>query len=142
MQCECPYRVVLADDHTVFRSDLKRLFRERNDMEVAGEAGDGVELFEILCLIEPVPHMVIVDIAMPHMGGIKAAAGIKRTYPGMKVLILSMHRERQYLQGALAAGADGYLLKENSDVELFPAMDKIRQGGVYVSPNLSEAGGR
>lgn len=140
MQSECPYRVVLADDHAVFRCDLKRLFRQRSDLEIAGEAGDGVELLEILGLMAPAPQMVIVDIVMPQMGGIKATTAIKRTYPGMKVLILSMHREAQYVQGALAAGADGYLLKENADAELFPAMVKIRQGGVYISPHLSEAG--
>jgi len=137
MQCRRPYRVVLADDHVVFRRNLRLLFREKNDVEIAGEARDGIELLEILGLITPAPHMVIIDIVMPNLGGIEAAAAIKRTYPGMKVLILSMHREKQYVQGAFAAGADGYLLKENADAELFPAMEKIMQGSVYISPHLS-----
>ena len=140
MQYKCPYRVVLADDHVLFRCDLKRLFSERSDLEIVGEAGDGVELLDLLCLMVPVPQMAIVDLAMPHMGGIKATTAIKHTYPGMKVLILSMHRERQYVQGAFAAGADGYLLKENADAELFTAMEKIRQGGVYIPSHLAEAG--
>lgn len=138
MQTECPYRIVLADDHAMFRHDLKRIFMERSDLEVAGEAGDGRELLEILCLIAPAPKMAIVDITMPHIDGIKATAAIKRTYPDMKVLILSMHQERQYIQKALSAGADGYLLKENADAELFPAIEKIRGGGVYLSPHLKE----
>lgn len=139
MQIERPYRLVLADDHEMFRSDLKRILIERTDFELAGEAGNGVQLLEILGLIEPAPHMAIVDIAMPHMGGIDATAAIKLKYPHMKVLIISMHREREYIQGAFAAGADGYLLKENADAELFEAMKKIRKGGVYCPPYLSES---
>lgn len=138
---QIPYRVVIADDHGKFRNDLKRILGEISDLEVAGEADDGLQLLEILSLMEPVPQMVIVDVVMPNMGGIRATAAIKRTYPCMKVLILSMHRERQYVDGALAAGADGYLLKENAYAELFPAMEKIRRGGVYISPQLSEATG-
>ena len=139
MQTECPYRIVLADDHAMFLRDLKRILRERSDLEVTGEAGDGRELLEILSLMVPVPNMAIVDISMPHMDGIKATAAIKRTYPGMKVLILSMHQDKLYVQRALSAGADGYLLKENADAELFPAIEKIRQGGVYLSQHLSAA---
>ncbi|UCF93131.1 MAG: response regulator transcription factor [Desulfobacterales bacterium] len=138
MPNKCPYRVVVADDHAVFRHNLKRILRERSDLEVAGEAGDGVELLAILCLIAPAAHMAIVDIAMPHIGGIEATAAIKRTYPGMKVLILSMHREKQYVHEAMSAGADGYLLKEDADADLFPAIEKIRGGGVYLSPLLNE----
>ena len=137
MPSDCPYRIVLADDHSMYRHNLKRILRERSDLEVTGEAGDGVELLEILCVIEEAPHMAIVDIAMPNLGGIEATAAIKRTYPGMKVLILSMHRERQYVQGALSAGADGYLLKEDADADLFPAIKKIRRGGIYISSHLS-----
>jgi DNA-binding NarL/FixJ family response regulator len=133
MHTECPYRIVLADDHALYRYYLKRILGRQSDLEVAGEAGDGVELLEILRLDGPAPHMAIVDIAMPNLGGIEATAAIKRTYPGMKVLILSMHREKQYVQGALSAGADGYLLKEDADAELFPAIEEIRRGGIYLS---------
>ena len=138
MPSECPYRIIIADDHALYRHNLKRILGENSDLEVAGEAGDGAELLDILCLDAPAPHMAIVDIAMPNLGGIEATAAIKRTYPGIKVLILSMHRERQYVQGALSAGADGYLLKEDADADLFPAIDKIRRGGVYLSPHLNE----
>lgn len=137
MQTERPYRIVLADDHAMFRHDLKRIIKERRDLEVIGEACDGIELCQILCLMAPVPNMAIVDISMPRMDGIKAAAAIKQTYPDMKVLILSMHRDYLYVQKALSVGADGYLLKENVDAELFAAIKKIRQGEVYLSPLLS-----
>jgi two-component system response regulator NreC len=123
----------------MFRHALKQILRDRSDLEVAGEASDGLELLAILCLIVPAPHMAIVDIAMPHMGGIEATAAIKRLYPGMKVLILSMHPERQYVTRALAVGAHGYLLKEKANAELFTAIEKIRWGGIYCPPHLSAA---
>jgi DNA-binding NarL/FixJ family response regulator len=111
---------------------------EKGDLEVIGEAGDGIELLEFLNLIESAPQMAIVDISMPNLGGIEATAKIKSAYPGMKVLILSMHREKEYVRGALSAGADGYLLKEDANTELFLAIEKIRRGGVYISPLLTE----
>jgi DNA-binding NarL/FixJ family response regulator len=133
-----PYRILLADDHTMFRQDLKKILLGRKDVEVIGEAADGLELLEILNLIESAPQMAIIDISMPNLGGIEVTSKIKSSYPDMKVLILSMHREKQYVRGALSAGADGYLLKEDTNAELFSAIEKIRRGGVYISPLLTE----
>ena len=138
MPTECLYRVVLADDHAMFRNDLRRILVEKGDLEVIGEADDGIELLEFLNLIESAPQMAIIDISMPNLGGIEATSKIKSTYPGMKVLILSMHREKEYVHGALSAGADGYLLKEDANAELFSAIEKIRRGGVYISALLTE----
>ena len=138
MPTECPYRVVLADDHAMFRHDLRRILVEKSGLEVVGEAGDGIELLEFLNLIESAPQMAIVDISMPNLGGIEATSKIKNAYPSMKVLILSMHREKEYIHGALSAGADGYVLKEDANAELFSAIEKIRRGEVYVSPLFTE----
>ncbi len=138
MPTECLYRVVVADDHAMFRNDLTRILVEKGDLEVVGEAGDGIELLEFLNLIESAPQMAIIDISMPNLGGIEATSKIKSTYPDMKVLILSMHREKEYVRGALSAGADGYLLKEDANAELFSAIEKIRRGGVYISALLTE----
>ena len=138
MPTECLYRVDLADDHAIFRNDLKRILVEKSDLEVVGEAGDGIELLEFLNLIESAPQMAIIDISMPNLGGIEATSKIKSTYPGMKVLILSMHREKEFVHGALSAGADGYVLKEDANAELFSAIEKIRRGGVYISALLTE----
>jgi DNA-binding NarL/FixJ family response regulator len=138
MPTECLYRVVLADDHAMFRNDLRRTLVEKDDLEVIGEAGDGIELLEFLNLIESAPQMAIIDISMPNLGGIEATSKIKSTYPNMKVLILSAHREKEYVRGALSAGADGYLLKEDSNTELFSTIEKIREGKVYISPLLTE----
>ncbi len=140
MPTECPYRIVLADDFAAFRRDFKRIIGEISGLEVVGEAVDGDELIEILNLSAPPVNMAIVDLIMQNIGGIEVTTTIKRIYPGMKVLILSMHREIQYVQSALSAGADGYLLKEDVDSELLQAIQKIRHGGVYISSYFSAAG--
>jgi DNA-binding NarL/FixJ family response regulator len=85
--------------------------------------------------------MAIVDITMPNLGGIEATRRIKMTYPEVKVLILTIHKEQEYLDQAFSAGAEGYLLKEDANTELFSAIETIRQGGIYVSPLLSERPG-
>jgi DNA-binding NarL/FixJ family response regulator len=126
------YSILLADDHPLFRQGIRRILDESADLEVVGEAGDGLEL---LALMETVsPRMVILDISMPRMCGIEAINGIKMKSPEAKVLVLSMHRE--YLYHALSAGADGYLLKEDAGRDIFIAIDDIRQGKTYLSPRL------
>jgi len=132
------YRVVLADDHAMFRHGLKSVLVKRDDLEVVGEAADGLELLTVLASAKLSPHMAILDISMPNLGGLEATSKIKGIYPGMKVLILSMHREKEYVHKALSVGVDGYLLKQDSSAELFSAIEKIRQGGVYISPLLSD----
>ena len=122
----------------MFRHGLKSMLVQNDELEVVGEAADGFELMKFLTLVKLAPHMAILDISMPNLGGIEATAKIKSAYPGMKVLILSMHREKEYVHKALSVGADGYLLKQDSSAELFSAIEKIRQGGVYLSPLLPE----
>ncbi len=131
-----PYRITLADDHVLLRQGLRRIVEESREMEVVGEAGDGLELIGLLNKI--VTDMAVVDISMPKMRGIEAVSEIKSRHPGVKVLILTMHRDRNYLHQALSSGADGYLLKEDADTELFKAIERIRRGGLYVSPSLSQ----
>ena len=130
------YRIVLADDHILFRHGLKGIIESSPGLRVIGEAGDGLELLELLRTLTP--QMVIVDISMPNLRGIEAVREIKKHYPHLKVLILTMHKDRSYLQQALSTGADGYLLKEDTDPELYSAIEKIRQGKAYVSPHLTE----
>jgi DNA-binding NarL/FixJ family response regulator len=132
-----PYRIVLADDHEVLRQILKRILAERGDLEVVGEAADGLELLDLLKMSKRIPDMVIVDVTMPHLGGIEATRSIKMVYPSVKVLILTIQNEREYIEQALSAGAEGYLLKENVNAELFSAIETIRRGGIYASPLLT-----
>jgi len=130
-----PYRIVLADDHVMFRQGIKRIIDETEGLEVVGEANDGLELLELLKKLEP--DMVLLDISMPNIRGIEATREIRSLYPDIKVLILTMHKRKEYLYDAIAAGAQGYLLKEDSDVELFSAVKTIRKGGFYVSRLLA-----
>ena len=128
------YLILLVDDHILFRQGLKRLIEDISGLEVIGEAGDGLELLSLLNSLTP--DMIILDISMPNLRGIEAISRIKTKFPEVKVLILSMHRE--YLHQALAAGADGYLLKEDAERVLLAAIEKIRQGKAYISPRLAE----
>ncbi|MBI5634512.1 MAG: response regulator transcription factor [Nitrospirae bacterium] len=130
------YRVVLADDHTLFRRGLKSIIESVAGLQVIGEAGDGLELLNLLRTMTP--ELVIVDISMPNLRGIEAVREIRKQYPDMKVLVLTMHKDRSYLHQAISAGADGYLLKEDADPDLFLAIERIRQGKIYVSPHLEE----
>jgi DNA-binding NarL/FixJ family response regulator len=130
-----PYQIVLADDHVMFRRGVKKMLQGMNDVEVVGEAGDGLELLEILK--KTAPHLVILDISMPKLRGLEAVREVKTIHPQTKVLMLTMHKDKEYLYHALSAGAEGYLLKEDADTELFRAIETLRQGGTYVSPLLS-----
>jgi len=127
------YRIVLAEDHVLIRQGLAGLIKEVAGLEVIGEAGDGIELMSLLTAVTP--HMVILDISMPNLRGIEAVHAIKKKYPDVKLLVLTMHKE--YLQQAMSAGADGYLLKEDADRDLFSAIENIRQGRAYISPRLA-----
>jgi len=129
------YRIVLADDHQMFRRGVKRIIQENEELEVVGEASDGLQLLEIVKTSPP--DMVIVDVSMPNLRGLEATREIKMTYPEIRIIILTMHKDREYLYHALSAGAEGYLLKEDADVELFAAIKTIRQGGSYISPLLA-----
>jgi DNA-binding NarL/FixJ family response regulator len=132
-----PYTIVLADDHVLFRQGVRRILEGAPDLEVVGEADDGLALLALLA--QWTPHLVVLDIAMPQMRGLEAIPEIKAMHPLLKVLMLTMHKERAYLRKAMAAGANGYLLKEDAESDLFGAIDKVRQGAAYVSPRLSDA---
>ena len=129
------YRIVLADDHVMFRKGIKNILERDAGLEVAGEAGDGLELLKFIK--NTTPDMVLLDIAMPSLRGLEATREIKMISPEVKVLILTMHRDKEYVYYAIAAGAEGYLLKEDADTELFKAIEKIRSGDYYISPLLS-----
>ncbi|MHB9075580.1 MAG: response regulator transcription factor [Desulfobaccales bacterium] len=129
------YKIILAEDHVLVREGIKKIIEAFPGFEVVGEVGDGPDLLRLLKKL-PV-DMVILDITMPSLPGIEVAREIKQAYPNVKVLILTMHKKTEYLHNAMAAGVDGYLLKEDAPKELLKAIEKIRQGMVYVSPLLA-----
>ncbi len=127
-----PYSIVLADDHVPFRQGLKEMFSEREDLKIVGEVGDGIELLNFLQISKSIPDMAIVDITMPNLGGIEATRRLKLTHPELKVLILTIHKSKGYVNQAFLAGAEGYLLKEDIGTDLFKAIEEIRQGNIYI----------
>jgi DNA-binding NarL/FixJ family response regulator len=131
-----PYRIVLADDHVLVRQGLRRIVEAIGGVEVVGEANDGLELLDLLNRVSS--DIAIVDISMPRLRGIEAIHEIRTIHPEVKVLVLTMHKDKEYLYLALLEGAKGYLLKEDADKELFSAIERIKQGKTYVSPRFSE----
>lgn len=131
-----PYRIILADDHLMFRSGLKRIIEDAAGLAVIGEAGDGLQLLELLKKAEP--NLIILDISMPKLRGLEAAREIKSRYPDVRILFLTMHRSRDYFLEALAAKADGYLLKEDSHKQLIAAIEAIRDKKRFLSPRMAE----
>ena len=131
-----PYRIVIADDHAMLRRGIKKIIETSTDAVVVGEAGSGIELLNLLKKIDA--DMVILDISMPDIRGIEAAREIRAMYPQLKTLILTMHKKKEYLYHALSAGVHGYLLKDDTDSELYSAIKTIRQGDIYLSPILSK----
>lgn len=130
-----PIRVFLVDDHRIFLEGLVRLIQDHPFMKIIGTAGNGrAALREILSLQ---PDVVLMDISMPQLNGLEATRLITEASPNTKVLILSMHESKEFLQRALDAGAIGYLLKDSTADELFRAIEEAHQGNPYLSPCLS-----
>ena len=129
------YRIVLADDHALIRQGIKRIIEDSESFEVIGEAGDGIELLEILK--KNPPDMIILDISMPKLRGIEAISEARKICPTVKVVILTMHKNTEYVYHAIAAGADSYLLKDDTDKELITAINQVRKGAIYISSFLS-----
>ena len=129
------YRIAIADDHSLIRQGLKSLIRTNPSFSIVAEAGNGIELLEKLQLCRP--DMVILDITMPQLNGIEVLRKIRGQHPAMAILILTMHSGSYHFYQAMAAGAHGYLIKDDSESELLTAIGAIREGRPYVSSQLS-----
>lgn len=130
-----PFRILLADDHAMFRQGVRRLLEEIPGVEVVGEACDGLELLQLLKRLAP--HLIVLDLSMPRLRGVEALYEIKSSCPAAKVLVLTMHKEREYLYHAFKAGAEGFLVKEDAVEELQAAVKALRQGNKYFSPRMA-----
>jgi DNA-binding NarL/FixJ family response regulator len=126
-------RVLLAEDHTMFRQGVRRLVEDES-IEVIGEVDNGQDA--ISRAIELTPDVVIMDISMPIMRGIEATTRIKKDVPGTKVIILTIHNEENYLFGALDAGADGYVVKGDDVNILFQAVETVMNGEFFLSSEV------
>jgi len=130
-----PYDIVLADDHVLFRRGIRKILEEVDGLAVVGEANDGLELLELLK--QQAPALVILEISMPNPRGPEAAREIKAHYPRVKILVLTMHKSKKFLQQSLEAGVEGFLVKEDADTELLRAIHTIESGGRFYSPLMS-----
>lgn len=129
-------RVLLADDHGLVRKGLRFVLEQEADIEVVGEAADGREVVRMAEELNP--SVVIMDIAMPHLNGIDAAAQIIKQRPGVAIIMLSVHSDESYLLRALNAGAKGYLLKDSAELDVVRAVRAAAHGRPFFSPAIAQ----
>ena len=128
--------IVVADDHKIVREGLVKLLETREDFEVIGEASDGEEAVNLV--LEKEPDIVLMDIWMPRLSGIDATRRIGKRGSSAKVLVLSMHESRTYVEQVLRAGAAGYVVKSSAACDLLQAIDAVNTGQSYLSPTITQ----
>lgn len=128
-------RILLADDHTILRNGIRAILEDEPGMEVVGEAEDGRTAVSLATQLKP--DIVIMDIAMPLLNGLEATRQIRRTCPGVKVIILSMHDNEEYIVQVLESGAMGYILKDAAARELIQALRTVHRGEAVLSPAIT-----
>lgn len=131
-----PTRVILADDHTLVRAGMRALLEKLPGVTVVAEANDGREVLELVQ--SQSPDVVVMDIAMPGLNGLDAAERMTKEFPKVRVVILSMHQNEEYVYRALKAGVVGYLLKKAATAELETALQSVLRGELYLSREISE----
>lgn len=129
-------RIVLADDHKLMRSGLRVLLEQQTDLTVVGEASDGREA--VAMVASQKPDVLVMDIGMPSLNGIEAAAQIVQSHPEISIVMLSMHSDESYVLRALKAGAKGYLLKDSAEADLIRAVHSVAEGKSFFSPAVSK----
>ncbi len=132
---DTPVRILVADDHTLVRAGLVALIAGLPDMRVVGEAADGREALRQVRLLQP--DIVLMDIAMQGLNGLEAAGRMRSEFPAVKVVMLSMHANEEYVAQAIKAGAAGYLLKDAAAAELAATLAAVARGELYLSPAIS-----
>jgi DNA-binding NarL/FixJ family response regulator len=128
-------RVLIVDDHTLLRAGLRALLAQDPDIEIVGEAADGRDAVRAVGQLSP--HLVLMDLTMPGMNGIEAVTEIKRRYPDVRILVMTLHKTEDFIHASLRAGADGYILKDATHEELRLAIRSVLQGKTYLSMDVS-----
>lgn len=128
-------KLLLADDHQLFREGVKRIINMENDLEVIGECGDGIQVIELCNTLNP--DIVLMDINMPIENGVVATQKLKEIFPAVKVIILSIHDDESYVFETLRKGASGYLLKDMEAESLINAIRSVVSGHAYIHPKVT-----
>ena len=128
-------RVLIADDHALFREGIRALLSKYEDLEVTGEAADGKEAIDQVKKLRP--DIVLMDIAMPGLGGLEATLELKKIYPEVKILVLTQYANQEYLYRFLKAGVSGYVLKRVAGAELVSAIRSVHRGGTFLHPDVA-----
>lgn len=129
-------RVMLAEDHSMVRQGLKQLIELESDIKVVAEAANGVEAVDYYAIEQP--DIVLMDINMPKQNGLQALEAIKGKSPDAKIIMLTIHQDREYLFKALQMGANGYVLKDADGAVLMEAIRKVNQGEAYIQPTMAK----
>src|SRR6185436_17707804 len=127
-------RIMLADDHTLFRQGIRTLITAESDMEVVSEASNGGEAVE--CAEDTRPDLVLMDIGMPGLSSFEATRQIRKARPETRVLFLTMYDDEDYLVECMESGAAGYVLKDSPAAQLLQAIREVQRGGSYLSPRM------
>ncbi len=129
-------KIIIADDHTIFRQGLRMLLAQEDDMEVVGEAADGIEALELAKKHNP--DIILLDIAMPNMDGVQVAGKIKKSLPRIKIIVLTSYSDDQFLYEFLKLGVSGFVLKDSASQELIYSIRKSHEGMVFFDPSVSK----
>ncbi len=129
-----PVRILIADDHTILRAGIRSLLNMVTDFQVVGEADNGKDAIRLAGELKP--DLLLSDLSMPKTNGTESIQRIKSRYPNIKVLVLTVHKTEEYVHAALKAGADGYVLKDDTSDELVNAINNIMAGKTYLSPSI------
>ena len=129
-------RILLVDDHQILRDGLRLLIEQHDDMQVVGEAEDGLSAIRLAGKLTP--DVILMDITLPAVNGIDATQEILKSHPNLRIIALSMHSDRRMVARILSVGAVGYLLKESAFEELIQAIRTVVKGGTYLSPTIAQ----
>ena len=129
-------KIILVDDHKLLRDGLRNIIEQRSNMQIIGEASNGREAIKICSKL--MPDVLVIDVAMPDLNGIEAARQIYKINPNIKIIGLSMHSSKQFIQGMFKAGAYGYLLKDGDADELISAITTVTENKKYLSQDINQ----
>ena len=130
------HTILVADDHSILREGLRALLSNTPDLEVIGEAEDGQDTIKKVTQLQP--HLVLIDLSMPIINGTEAIRVIKQRHPEIKIIALTVHKSEEYVRATLDAGADGYVLKDDTGGDLLSSIRNVRNGGIHLSPGICD----